>query len=125
MIQAKEYFDASLSVTLATKPVLLYYSTMILALGEILLKQDGMSSLDAARGENAHHGLELRIDPKASDSRDLGSLQSVAGRLRAVPPCRKGKRFGTFELWHRSIRETPLAGEHTDVVQGGTVTSPC
>ena len=109
LIQAKEYFDASLAVTLATKPVLLYYSTMSLALAEILLKQDGMSSLDKARGEHAHHGLELRIDP--SNKEHDHSLRSTAGSLRAVPPSCNGKRFGTFELWHRSSRELPHCGE--------------
>jgi hypothetical protein len=126
LIQAKEYFDASLAVTLATKPVLLYYSIMSLALAEILLKQDGMSSLDKARGEHAHHGLELRIDPSNKEhDLELHSLRSTAGSLRAVPPSRNGKRFGTFELWHRSSRELPLCGEVGDRRSGSIVTSPC
>jgi hypothetical protein len=60
LIQAKEYFDAANSVTLATKPNLLYYSTMSLALAEILFKQTGESSLDRARSDHRHHGLTLR-----------------------------------------------------------------
>jgi hypothetical protein len=35
LFQAKEYFDASGAVTLATKPNLLYYSIMSLAIAEI------------------------------------------------------------------------------------------
>ena len=47
--QAREYFDSAKAVSLVTKPVLLYYSIMNLALAEVLLKQDGNSSLDKAR----------------------------------------------------------------------------
>jgi hypothetical protein len=82
LIQAKEYFDASKSVTLATQPVLLYYSIMSLALAEVLLKQSGDSSLDRARGEHRHHGLELRTSSVAKDRDDL---QTSASALRAVP----------------------------------------
>src|SRR5262245_27333570 len=45
LVQAREYFSAAQSVSLATKPNLLYYGTMSLALAEILLKQTGLSSL--------------------------------------------------------------------------------
>jgi hypothetical protein len=44
LVQAKEYCDAAATVSLATKPNLLYYSIMSLALAEILFKQDGLSS---------------------------------------------------------------------------------
>lgn len=57
LVQAREYFAAANSVTTATKPNLLYYGTMSLALAEILFKQSGASSLDKARDENRHHGL--------------------------------------------------------------------
>ena len=59
--QAKEYHDAASAVGLATKPLLLYYSIMSLALAEILLKQSGDSSLDKARGEHKHHGLSCQL----------------------------------------------------------------
>jgi YaaC-like Protein len=57
LIQAREYFTAAQTVSLATKPNLLYYGIMSLALAEILFKQSGESSLDMSRGENQHHGL--------------------------------------------------------------------
>lgn len=110
LIQAKEYFDAARPVTLATKPNLLYYCIMSLALAEILLKQTGLSSLDKARAEHRHHGLELRVTDVPSDI----DLRSSSSALRATPLIRaNGGRFGTFELWHRSCREMPLCGTVT------------
>jgi len=107
-VQAKEYYDAAHSVSLATKPVLLYYCTMSLALAEILFKQDGGSSLDKARGENAHHGLTFQIN---STARKNQSFINVTNSLRAIPMSISGKRSGTFELWHSSSREYPILGE--------------
>ncbi|WP_207180587.1 YaaC family protein [Methylobacterium indicum] len=62
LIQAREYAVAAETATLATRPVLLYYSCMSLALAEILMKQAGDSSLDKARSEHNHHGLSLQAD---------------------------------------------------------------
>ena len=64
LTQAREYYDAAAIVSLATKPTLLYYSIMSLALAEILLKQGGMSSLDKARQQHRHHGLLFQYRPK-------------------------------------------------------------
>lgn len=110
LIQAKEYFDAGMEVTLATKPNLLYYCVMSLALAEILYKQSGDSSFDRARAEHKHHGLELRVD----DSSGNAQFSAALSALRAVPLIgARGRRFGTFELWHRSCREMPLCGNIT------------
>jgi hypothetical protein len=110
LIQAKEYFDAARSVTLATKPNLLYYCIMSLALAEILLKQTGLSSLDRARDEHRHHGLVLKVADLALDA----DLETASSALRAVPSIgSNGNRLGTFELWHRSCREMPLCGTIT------------
>jgi YaaC-like protein len=107
LIQARKYFLAAKAVTLATKPTSLYYAIMSLALAEILLKQDGMSSLDKAREENRHHGLVLKYaSGRAAD------LAVAARGLRAVPlELGGGRRAGTFNLWHRSCREMPIVGE--------------
>jgi hypothetical protein len=83
LTQAKEYYDAAQAVSLATKPVLMYYSLMSLALAEILMKQDGGSSLDKARGQNAHHGLSFHIDPPTKKSDQ--SLINIAPCFRAAP----------------------------------------
>lgn len=112
--QAEEYFVAANSVSVATKPLLLYYGIMSLALAEILLKQNGDSSLDRARGQNAHHGLTLKA---IEDTNKHDSLEQSASLLKAAPLVKKGgERFGTFELWHRSSREAPLTGRVTDFV---------
>lgn len=75
LIQAKEYYEAARIVSLATKPVLMYYCIMSLALAEILLKQDGRSSLDVARGDNAHHGLIVKVQPmNSAHAKDIATL---------------------------------------------------
>lgn len=116
MIQAREYFAAAQAVSLATKPNLLYYGTMSLALAEILMKQSGESSLDRARAEHRHHGLLMT----AGDFPPDADLQTSAGMLRAAPMIVEGRRKGTFQLWHRTSREHPLAGQvETNLVTGG------
>lgn len=97
LVQAREYFQAANTVSISTKPVLLYYGLMSLALAEILLKQDGNSSLDLARGHHAHHGLDFRLSNTPPQELSLGDN---AGKLRATPLRRGSERFGTFELWH-------------------------
>jgi len=109
LLQAREYFIAAKAVGLATSPTLLYYSVMSLALAEILLKHQGMCSLDAARGQNAHHGLEFSLQAQGSLREQTLSARGLA--LRARPAVRSGgERFGTFELWHQTAREMPLVG---------------
>ncbi len=117
IIQAREYFTAAATVSLATKPNLLYYGTLSLALAEILFKQDGKSSLDKARAENRHHGLSMRVGhiPRNAD------LRSAAAQLRAVPMEIDGIRKGTFELWHRSSREHPLGGQIQEMTGAGSL----
>ena len=118
LIQAREYFDASLSVTLSTKPTLLYYSIMSLALAEVLIKNDGNSNLDNTRKEHKHHGLVFVLkQPPKSDA----TLSDSAALLEARPHIgEKGGRCGTFDLWHQSCRELPLAGAVTRVSQSGS-----
>jgi hypothetical protein len=105
--QAEEYCDAARAVSLATKPTLLYYSVMSLALAEILLKQSADSSLDKARDQHRHHGLTSTIQPTKGG---VIALERVAGQMKAAPVIRGTDRLGTFELWHRSAREHPVAG---------------
>jgi hypothetical protein len=119
LVQAREYFAAASNVSLATKPNLLYYGTMSLALAEILFKQSGDSSLDKAREENRHHGLTMSVGgfPKSP------SLLLAAQQIKAHPVVYDGQRRGTFELWHRSSREHPLVGLKTDFLETGGSTS--
>lgn len=106
ILLARDYYKSSLTSTLATKPVLLYYSCMSLALAEILLKSDGNSSLDKARGEHRHHGLVF-----STDLRNDTALSVSAQKLRAKPMIKDGEYSGTFELWRRVARHLPVVGK--------------
>lgn len=117
LTQAREYFVAAGAVTLATRPNLLYYGTMSLALAEILYKQSGNSSLDRAREDHRHHGLSIGV----GSIKQGCDLERAASLIRARPHGVGGIRRGTFELWHRSCREHPLAGKLTRFLpDGGT-----
>jgi hypothetical protein len=115
LIQAREYFTAASGVSTATKPNLLYYGTMSLALAEILFKQSGDSSLDRARAENRHHGLTMTVGPIKRGA-DLGA---AAHSIRARPHEVLGVRHGTFEMWHKTSREHPLGGDLTNWLETG------
>lgn len=110
LAQAKEYFLAANVVSLATRPVLLYYATMSLALAEILTKQTGDSRLEKLRELHPAHGLALKLSgvPKISDG-----LAEAASKLNAKAQVSgDGKPMGTFEVWLRSAREYPIGGDH-------------
>ncbi|MBS1972324.1 MAG: hypothetical protein JSU04_18605 [Bdellovibrionales bacterium] len=106
--QAKEYRDASKTVSLATKPLLLYYSCMCLALAEILVKQDGTSSLDVARESHRHHGLLF-----SENIQKQLTVEEKFSSIRAKPMIKDGARMGTFELWRRTAQYASLIGLHT------------
>lgn len=115
--QAQEYFAAAQSVTIATKPLLIYYAAMSLALAEILWKQDGLSSLDKLRVSHDHHGLTLRVLDGMSKSRDL---EDQSAQLVATPMVRSNGRSGTFEVWHRSAHGSAVYGYETTKFANGT-----
>jgi hypothetical protein len=104
---AQDYFAAASQVSLVTKPVLLYYATMHLALSEILFKQLGDSSLDRARKNHKHHGLISTI----GSIKNTHSIQESASLLKASPMIDgKENRLGTFELWRKSAQQHPWYG---------------
>jgi len=108
LLQAREYFDAAAVVSLATKPVLLYYAAMSIALAEILLKQDGNSRLARLRADHNCHGLTLTL---SSEPKPENRLEDAASALIAKAQYdQQGNPRGTFEIWRRSAREYPLAG---------------
>lgn len=112
LTQAKEYYDASSGVSLATRPVLLYYATMSFALAEILLKQNGGSRLSELRAKHNCHGLQLVVEA-LPDPKD--SLNIAASKLIAKPQFGSaGQPKGTFEVWRRSAREFPLGGYYKE-----------
>lgn len=113
LIQAKEYFEASKLVSLATKPVQQYYCVMSLALAEVLLKQTADSRLSELREKHNCHGLafSLSADPISSDS-----LTDALAKIYAKPQLgSNGQPKGTFEVWRRSAREYPLGGYLTEM----------
>ena len=59
--QASEYFEAANCVTVATKPLLIYYGFVSLSRALILIKKDGTYSYDYMRQseKHNHHGLEI------------------------------------------------------------------
>lgn len=120
LIQAREYFQSARAVSLATKPVLLYYCVMSLALAEALLKQSGESRLGRLRAEHNCHGLTLGLtaDPTPTDTFSAAALKMVATTQRKDALHAKG----TFEIWRRSAREYPIAGSSLTTVAGGQLT---
>lgn len=117
--QAREYSDAAQTVSLATRPVLLYYCAMSLALCEILLKQSGDSRLEKLREHHNCHGLELIVNGAVSPREDL---VTTASQLRARAQFGATGARGTFEVWRKSSREMPLGGELEQIGPAGRTT---
>lgn len=120
LLQAREYFKAAETVSIATKPVLLYYGVMSMALAEILLKQSGDSRLHLLREQHPAHGLSLVVqsspkpeDPLAASLSGLVAKSQVDGKL---------KPMGTFAVWMRSAREYPIGGKLTTALPRGSFT---
>jgi hypothetical protein len=117
LIQAKEYFDAAKAVTLSTRPALLYYCAMSLALTEILMKQSGDSRLERLRETNGAHGLVFRSQGPLKIGDTLTNL--AQGLVAKQQLDQAGSPWGTFEIWRRSSREHPLCGFDTRVHEDG------
>ncbi|MFB6459300.1 YaaC family protein [Bradyrhizobium tunisiense] len=124
LMQAREYAAAARVVSLVTKPTLLYYAVMNLALAEVLLKQSGDFSLDRAREHHRHHGL-LFSDTRSGPLSDelTVSASGLFARPMVLQREAEEERLGTFELWHRGAREAPYVGKYTNTHEGGGQTS--
>lgn len=109
MMQAREYARAAAEVSLATKPVLLYYSAMSLGLAELLFKNNGDSRLEKLREEHNCHGLQLSLAGGSALLVD-SKFQDIASQVMAKPQYGASGPKGTFEVWHRTSREAPLVG---------------
>jgi len=117
LAQAKEYFEAAQAVSLATRPVLLYYCAMSLALVEILLKQSGESRLQKLRESHNCHGLQLVCNVQNAAWQPLdevGKKLIVKAQIDS-----SGMPRGTFEVWRRSAREYPVGGYETTLFSEG------
>jgi YaaC-like Protein len=109
--QAEEYFEAATAVGPATKPNLLYYGIVSLALATVLLNRTGSYSLDKLRAIIPHrHGLELtnfsNLDPKTSP---IGILDTIA--------CTPSD--GMFRVWFEALTPDPTVGNATTMLPGG------
>ncbi len=122
LLQAREYFKAADAVSLATRPVLLYYGVMSMALSEVLLKQNADSRLEKLRQNHGCHGLTLAVAavPKIQDVLSLASSNLVA----KIQVDKVGAPRGTFEVWRRSARESPIGGIHTEYIGHGITRGP-
>ncbi|MGL3211126.1 YaaC family protein [Bradyrhizobium sp. BR 1433] len=114
LMQAREYAAAAGAVSPITKPTLLYYALMNLALAEMLLKQPGDSSLDRAREHHRHHGLVF-TDTRSGTLADNLTISAAGLVAKPMIVTRNAaeERLGTFELWHRGAREFPHVGKQT------------
>lgn len=109
LLQAQEYFNSAKSATLVTRPVLLYYATMNLALAEILFKNTADHRLAKLREHHAAHGLSIGID--GAIDRTVPT-KNILQRLRATPQFKSGDvAYGTFEKWRQGVREIPVVGK--------------
>lgn len=114
LIQAREYRNAAMVATLATRPTLLYYSVLSLATAQVLFKGTGELSLDRAREKHRHHGLTFR---PISTMKETELFPELASRLISVPLEISGSQSGSFALWHKYSRELPIFGART-VLEG-------
>jgi hypothetical protein len=122
--QAEEYFRASRSVTLATRPTLAYYGAISLARALILLRRDGNYSLDALRAaeRHNHHGLEIKKDFLAisADAPAEHIFEAIACELHvhqteAIP-------WGNFPLFYGSLTPPMVVVRHTIMSEGAATT---
>jgi hypothetical protein len=104
--QAMEYRDAALASTFS-RPTLVYYSIMSLALCEILFKRDGSFRLAKLRQQHGHHGLELSVQTPAAFRGEVALEALSVRRLHT----------GTFAVWYETARSAGLFGDHS-VIQG-------
>lgn len=114
-----EYYQSFNHATLLTKPTLLYYCIMYLAVAEFLFKGTGDVSLDKARAKHRHHGLIFSCDERLKSERRLDVSASL---LSAKPMHSNGVRIGTFHLWHSFAREHPYIGSIRRVTPNSSTT---
>jgi hypothetical protein len=111
ILQAEEYFKASSQVTVATRPLLLYYGAVSLAQALILLKRDGLWSFDgnSSNVENyKHHGLELIGDITVL-KHNLSTASDFFNHLICKIHMKDSKPWGHFPVFYESLTAQPIA----------------
>lgn len=100
--QAEEYFSAAATVSLITKPLLIYYGYVALSRALILLKNDGTYSYDYMRmkEKHNHHGLNIKknfINNNAKGIADfLASIKCEINYNNEIP-------WGNFTVFYNSL----------------------
>lgn len=107
---------ASQAVSLITKPTLLYYSIMCLAVVEFLFKKSGAYSIDKLREKHSHHGLHFFLSSIPTPDTSNRIIESLSCR----PAIRENSaRYGTFEIWHDCARHAPLVSKFINYIPNG------
>jgi hypothetical protein len=101
--QAEEYFNASSSVSLTTRPLLLYYGAVSLSKALTLIRLDGNYSIDKLRETNKHkhHGLELKGSIK--DAKPSFNIETFLSSLNCSIFIKDNKPWGHFSLFYDSL----------------------
>ncbi|MCK4993871.1 MAG: hypothetical protein KAS13_02325 [Candidatus Omnitrophica bacterium] len=103
--QAEEYYESAKHVTLATKPLLLYYGSIALSQAVILFANDGTSSFDSLRKNNKKwgHGLNSKFKNFPRNVKDMpltDILSTIGAEIRRDE---MGETFGQFGAFYKSI----------------------
>jgi hypothetical protein len=114
MRQAREYYLAASGVSLATRPILLYYGAVALSRCCCLLKLGGEVSDDYLRhmGFERHHGLEFvgPSDESAFAESPNSFFEQLSCRVRGTQKDDEGSAngYGNFSAFVRSITAIPF-----------------
>ncbi len=103
--QAEEYFRASESVGLATKPLLLYYGCVALSRALILIKKDGTYSLDGMRKakKHRHHGLILDEGAAEQSSKEPTAYEFFSHIRCSCFVKEDGTPWGHFPVFYEAL----------------------
>ncbi len=102
--QAEQYFKAARQVSLAIKPLLLYYGSVNLSQALVLLRQDGNYSFDTLRKKKTHkhHGLELKVNSIPHQLNNI-PLQDILNSIQCKIHLKDDNPWGQFTLFFNSL----------------------
>lgn len=118
--QAEEYFHSAETVSIATRPLLLYYGMASLSWALILLRKTGDYALDKLQSAHQGHGLERpRLDYSIRNLDILGILDAINTQVLSVLQIGSAlsELRGTFGLLFSVLRHEPV-GIPTNRTQG-------
>jgi len=104
ILQAEEYYKAAEHVSVAIKPLLLYYGSVALSQALVLLSNAGELSFDYRRKtkKHSHHGLELKEFPLPSKLSEA-PLQDILRLIRCNIYLKENTPWGQFGLFYNSL----------------------